>query len=160
MSAPRRYLQLRDLLKQPKGHCRWCGVPVTGRRRTWCSDACVAEYMLRASPARLRQALYRRDQGVCAICGSDTAALERELKQLKRTDSKAFDARLSGLKYQGFNVQWRSFRALWEADHRIEIRDGGDLGMDNLQTLCVPCHRRKTTERGKQIAISRRQGIS
>lgn len=33
----------------------------------------------------------------------------------------------------------------WEADHVIAVADGGDWwAMENLMTLCLPCHRAKT----------------
>lgn len=38
----------------------------------------------------------------------------------------------------------------WEADHIVEVRDGGGCcGLDNYQTLCVPCHKAKTRQRTK-----------
>lgn len=34
---------------------------------------------------------------------------------------------------------------LWQADHIIEVRDGGGgCDLDNFQTLCIPCHKDKT----------------
>ena len=42
---------------------------------------------------------------------------------------------------QGYIVEGR------EVDHIVEIEDGGDkTDPDNLQTLCVSCHRKKTAE--------------
>lgn len=36
----------------------------------------------------------------------------------------------------------------WEADHIIEIRDGGGgCSLDNFQTLCTDCHKKKTYRR-------------
>lgn len=33
----------------------------------------------------------------------------------------------------------------WDADHIIPVvQGGGGCWLDNLQTLCVPCHKRKT----------------
>lgn len=31
-----------------------------------------------------------------------------------------------------------------DIDHIVEVRDGGDHDIDNLQALCVTCHRKKT----------------
>lgn len=34
----------------------------------------------------------------------------------------------------------------WEADHRVPVAEGGaDLGLENLRTLCRPCHARETS---------------
>lgn len=43
-------------------------------------------------------------------------------------------------------------RDLWEADHIVPVEKGGGLcGLDGMQTLCAPCHRKKT-------AVDRRHG--
>ncbi|MAJ59069.1 MAG: hypothetical protein CBC48_03205 [bacterium TMED88] len=35
-------------------------------------------------------------------------------------------------------------RSLWEVDHIVPLVDGGSHEMSNLQSLCTPCHKRKT----------------
>jgi 5-methylcytosine-specific restriction protein A len=57
----------RDGLGRPL--CRWCKTAVSGRRRTFCSDACVHEWRLRSSASYLRECVYKRDKGICALCG-------------------------------------------------------------------------------------------
>lgn len=52
--------------------------------------------------------IFKRDQGVCALCHAKTGN--------------------------------------WEADHILEWAEGGKTELENLQTLCVPCHKRKTAE--------------
>ncbi len=34
----------------------------------------------------------------------------------------------------------------WEADHCVEIWEGGKDSIENLQTLCRRCHQRKTSD--------------
>lgn len=43
-------------------------------------------------------------------------------------------------------------RSYWEADHVVPVAEGGgDLGLDNLQTLCLWCHRKKSTSDCRRI---------
>ena len=101
------------------GRCRYCGLPVVGRRRTFCSDACVHEWRLRAWPSYLRETVFTRDAGICALCGLDTKELPEERV-------------------------WGYRKARWEADHTIPLVEGGANDMGNVRTLCVPCHRAAT----------------
>jgi hypothetical protein len=46
---------------------------------------------------------------------------------------------------------------VWEADHRVPVwNGGGQCGLENLQTLCVACHRAKTTGEARTRADQRR----
>ncbi len=38
----------------------------------------------------------------------------------------------------------------WEADHIVPLKDGGGFGLDNLQTLCRACHRKKTARENRE----------
>lgn len=54
---------------------------------------------------------------------------------------------------RGFDP-WKS---LWEADHILEVVNGGiDLGLSNIQTLCIPCHKEKTAKLVRDRAAERR----
>lgn len=53
-----------------KGHCSWCDAEVVKPRRSWCSDACVAEFWDRDSNT-IRSRVLTRDKGKpCSICGA------------------------------------------------------------------------------------------
>jgi len=56
------------------GQCRWCAGPVQRPRRSWCSDACVEAYKIRADGGYARMKVFERDRGICAVCGIDTEA--------------------------------------------------------------------------------------
>lgn len=45
----------------------------------------------------------------------------------------------------------------WEADHIIPLHRGGPNAMENLQTLCVPCHREKSADEARERARIRRE---
>ena len=113
--------------------CRWCGKDVQPPKLTFCSEACVHEFLLRSDPAYLRRAVYERDHGVCSKCGLDTVKLEQELRQLPVGAER--DARKLAL---GFPAHRDS---LWDADHVQPVAEGGGLcGLDNMATLCIRCH--------------------
>lgn len=143
------------LPKGPNGRalCRRCGQEVPKGRRTFCGDECVHEHRLRSDPGYLRDAVFKRDQGVCAVCGVDTKELRRRLnaewKSLKTpADSKAFRER----------YPWFYGRdSYWDADHIVPVVEGGgECGLDNIRTLCIPCHQKVTAELAARRAAQRR----
>lgn len=71
-----------ELPKQKaKGLCRWCGKPVPRGSRTWCSDACVEQYKIRAWPGHARYRVEQRDNCVCGLCGLDLKAVARSINR-------------------------------------------------------------------------------
>ncbi len=45
----------------------------------------------------------------------------------------------------------------WDADHIVPvIEGGGECGLDNLRTLCIPCHKKETAELRKRMAQQRK----
>jgi 5-methylcytosine-specific restriction endonuclease McrA len=110
---------------------------VSGRRRTFCSDACVHEWRLRSSTSYLRECVFERDRGICAICGIDTVALRRRVLRLP------FGRRV--LEMRALKIT-RGRKSWWEADHIVAVVEGGDSNLENIRTLCVMCHRGVTSE--------------
>lgn len=112
-----------------KGVCRWCNVTMLrpdgtiNKRRTFCSQTCVAQYKLRADPRLMRTFIFKRDHGICAECG-------------------VVEDTLSGK---------------WQADHIEPLFTAfGDLSYwepDNLQTLCVPCHKVKSADDMRRLGF-------
>ncbi|MBV9496131.1 MAG: HNH endonuclease [Acidobacteria bacterium] len=121
--------------------CRWCKTEVSGRRRTFCSDACVHEWRLRSSTSYLRECVLARDNGVCALCGTDTVKARRRVMRLPFADRMR---ELRTLLAAGAITRKR--KTWWEADHILAVVEGGDSNLENIRTLCIPCHRRVTRE--------------
>lgn len=92
--------------------------------------------------------VYARDGGVCSHCGVSTDQLKAllelkekkmvELNEANKFDShKEFNKRLKDLGY-------KPGRSLWEAHHvKAQAHDGPD-DLDNIITLCCPCHTKET----------------
>src|SRR5690242_7338900 len=74
-----------SLAKGPNGRflCRWCELEVPAGRQTFCSEWCVEEWKLRTSAAHLRERVFERDRGICAVCHLDCVAEFRRIRRLK-----------------------------------------------------------------------------
>jgi 5-methylcytosine-specific restriction protein A len=136
----------------PRGTCRWCGEPIlhadgdkgghVNRRRRW-HPRCAREYNA-SDPREARRRVRRRDRGLCRECCLDTVKLRRELR------GKGMTAKLRD---RGFKPR----KSLWELDHIVPLIDGGGHELENLQTLCVPCHERKTAAEARARAKRRQR---
>ena len=121
--------------------CRWCDLEILARRRrTFCSDYCVHQWRLRTDPGYLRDQVFARDRGRCAVCQIDTVAAYAALKRARGP------ARVAGLRLYGIKTI-TSRRSLWDADHILPVAEGGgQCDLDNIRTLCLLCHRDATAE--------------
>lgn len=138
----------------PRGQCRWCGEPILyqtqgklgqiDRRRRW-HPQCLDAYNL-SDPSEARRRIRRRDRGRCGACGLHTYALRRELRKIGRGRTKE-------IRKRGFKPR----QSFWELDHIVPLIDGGSHGDENLQTLCTPCHARKTALEARERAVRKRQ---
>jgi 5-methylcytosine-specific restriction endonuclease McrA len=131
---------VRDSLPQGENGralCRWCNLEVPQGRFTFCSEWCVEEWRLRSNPAHLRERVFERDRGVCALCGRDCVAEWSHIRRLRG------GARLKA------HREWRlgGRKSLWDADHIVPvIEGGGECDLTNMRTLCLRCHRAHTAE--------------
>jgi len=168
------------LPKGPRGFnlCRQCNEECPGKRRTFCSSACVDAWKERTDPAFQRRKVWERDGGICQQCRLDVGALEDRLKKI----AEALGARMGwgspmarklNALYRARRVQRllarfggdRAFhdhrpaltRSLWEMDHIVPVVEGGgSCGLDNLRVLCRPCHVAETRELARRRAEQRR----
>jgi len=130
-----------------RGLCRRCGGEVPKGRFTFCSDACVHEWKLRTDPGYLREQVFRRDRGVCALCGADTEALRRDKRKLD------YNAR------RQFEQDWGVRRHLWDADHVVPVAEGGgECDLSNMRTLCLKCHRQVTADLRDRLKSKKANG--
>ncbi|MEW6280812.1 MAG: HNH endonuclease signature motif containing protein, partial [Candidatus Eremiobacterota bacterium] len=101
---------------------------------------------LRSDPSYLRKQVWLRDRGRCARCGLDTKKVRRLLGRARRASPAEFQATLEVLREQGF-PPGRPDAVLWHVDHITPVAEGGGLcGLENVRTLCLPCHRQATAE--------------
>jgi len=132
--------------ERKRGVCRWCGVEVPVGRFTFCGDACVHEWKLRTDPRYLRDQVFARDRGVCAICGINTVVLRGDKRKLD------FAAR------RRFEKDWGRRKHLWDADHIVPVAEGGgECDLSNMRTLCLKCHKEATAALRERLARNRSQ---
>jgi 5-methylcytosine-specific restriction protein A len=107
----------------------------------------------------MRRRVFQRDGGICALCGVDTAVLGTVLQaewgrvKLARTPRERRERAAFRQRFRWF------FRraSYWDADHIVPVTEGGESSLENLRTLCVPCHQHVTKEQAKRRASRRRQ---
>ncbi len=141
--------------------CRYCGKRISRERRyrAWCSAKCTEEAMIRCYPQSASGHVLKRDKGVCAACGLQTEELRAALERVRRSKWNGGPERLLRELYKtvthammarGFDLMtcgnWGHIPALHHIDHVISVAEGGELEPENLQTLCVPCHKAKTAK--------------
>lgn len=116
----------------PEGTCRWCNIVIgltpKGKvsKSRW-HKLCLADYKLLFWPSATRRAVWKRDNGKCASCGTMCTK--------------------SGL------TKWHMdhITPLIEANGNLDF-----WRMANLQTLCVQCHNIKTSKEATARAVKRK----
>jgi len=116
--------------------CAWCGASLPLRRRTWCSERCSTAFWTNHWWTLARRAAKRRDRYRCRNCGA--AAPKRPARTAFATLPK----------YRAAMRAWRAAKQTgrMEVNHRIPCRGkhgtvSCDHHLDNLETLCIACHR-------------------
>jgi 5-methylcytosine-specific restriction enzyme A len=100
----------------------------------------VHEWKLRTDPGYLREEVFRRDKGVCALCGVDCVAEYNHARRHPRALAK-------------WGLKPRRRKSLWDADHIVPVVEGGgECDLDNLRTLCLRCHRQVTSDLRERLA--------
>lgn len=156
---------LRRALNRPKHHCTWCGKPVSRRRKTWCSQACIDAFMER-QPGVCAKRTIQRDRGVCQLCRLDTYRIRALLVRLYLLSVKdpcwyaVWRSYMLLLNRKGFflKLQHPYELELAQADHILPVcRGGGLCDISGYRTLCVPCHVRITKTLNRAISREKRK---
>ena len=147
-TMPGGFIDRATLQKGPSGRplCRWCGLEVPPRRSTFCSAWCVHEWRIRTDPGYLREQVFQRDRGVCAMCRTDTHAAYFDLKRSRGRHKLKLLAR--------WRLKRLNRKTLWDADHILPVVEGGgECDLENIRTLCLLCHRQQTLELRARLSL-------
>ncbi len=139
--------------------CKWCRKEVPKRRKYWCSDECTSAVGIYYSPTSMRWAVEARDHGICAKCGRDCEKLKR-VEQYTFERWKGYDRKDKSPKWWMNLVSKYPWvrRHTWEANHKKPVIEGGGMcGLDNMETLCIPCHRVETKILAQRRAKARKE---
>lgn len=106
------------------------------------------------TPTTYRSMVFKRDGGVCSLCYTRAADLERFLavNYWGRTRRPAPDYSFSKTSpFDGWfklcqSLGWHPKKSFWEADHILPRYLGGTDERTNLRTLCYKCHRTVTAK--------------
>ena len=122
-----------------QGACGWCGAALPQARRSWCSDRCGDAFWANHWWSVARQSAKRRDRYRCKRCGT---------RAPKRPVAGAYASRP---KYLAAMRAWRAEKrtARMEVNHIVPCRGRHKAldcahHLDNLETLCPPCHKEHT----------------
>lgn len=144
-SYVRFHIEMRD-----RGVCRECGRD-TGKLRAKFTKFIDAHVRL-------------HNPGYDPIKGSDgvirgTKTKAKDWDAIRKLSAQ-FERFVRKLQRDGFTIDpavpmahyWANkARSFWEADHRVPVAEGGgECGLDGYQTLCTPCHKRKTAEQARR----------
>jgi 5-methylcytosine-specific restriction endonuclease McrA len=102
---------------------------------------------------------------VCQQCGFDAHAFFRRLHALTTEQE-----RLQALMSSPYSVDTARLKRMllhpkegdfWEADHIIPVAEGGgESDLANFQTLCVPCHAKKTKAQERRAKEGKRATLA
>ena len=98
---------------------------------------------------RLRQQVFERDKGICALCGLDCGKLDDLLAEWQ---GKPFYEEVKEILVQHGLPATKIGSPCWHADHIVPIARGGQTTLENLRVLCLQCHQEVTRDLRKQLA--------
>lgn len=124
--------------------CRGCGGDIPPKRQTWCSGECSRKY----NPMFVISEVRKRDKDVCCFCDFD----------LKKAEADWWKSKPDYLK-SGWNLfqRWQDSKPKMNYDHITPFSEGGMTVLENMRTLCEPCHKKRTKDWHKERRLSRSQ---
>jgi len=148
MPIEKRYKEVPLPFDGQKGVCCYCGKPLPPKKRRWCGNACVHEYLLSSGffyrDVCIKQNIERYGHIECEFCGAAPPINSDRQQQLDKY--RAENPGKPDAYYIAYEIDD------WVADHKIPLALGGKHERDNLWLLCPECNKRKTAVDAGRIA--------
>lgn len=137
------------VLPQRTGRCLWCGKDLSFDRRrvSYCKTEHMDAYYKRfVFEDSTKHQIFVNDDYKCVKCGFDVREFQERLNKkfpwrYGVDNSPEVKKRIAYLESLGFSNN----QSYLEIDHIKPIKMGGDpIDPKNQQTLCYPCHKKKT----------------
>jgi len=140
------------------GQCAWCDGEITkDKRRKYCNVGCTESAYYYGCPQAHGNKMHRLiyvQNCMCLYCGQDFTdqiieIIRSKLKNMVDVEDPYTEDMEVTLYSIGYNTGH-----IWHTDHITAVHKGGDgVGIDNHQTICAPCHHRKTADERKSHKI-------
>ena len=126
------------------------------RKRNYCKNHTFLDMGQFTNWQSLREKALKRDNYTCVKCEDNRKDINLKLKRKRSINIREFiDGIDKKIKYA--YVEYEEMRTNLIADHIKPIALGGDeWDLNNLQTLCLKCNKKKTAKDTKNIAKQRR----
>ncbi len=130
-----RAVEIGERVEPAAGLCRWCRGPVVAPRRTFCSG--TAARFLRRWMAGKTNRIRVIAEGTGTGCAHEFLIRSRP----------GYARKLVEVRDRGVCAICGASSGTWHMDHTLPVVEGGGLaGLENLRTLCQPCHKVETAK--------------
>jgi len=156
MLPTRGYVNPDRLPRGPNGRalCRWCGQEVAPPRKTFCGGTRTSlEWRISTADQYRDTHVYRTLVGATMGQGCIHEHLLRSSPAYARLSCWVRDRGQCAL----CPTACGDLSGPWDCDHvKPVVKGGGSCGLENLRTLCRPCHKRETKLLAARRAEARR----